>query len=215
MPRRDRPASALAIAAAVFLTGCASGVRPTLVAPPSTVSDPVTAAVLDRLERASTATFTATYDITPTVTGDATTATVIQSGPAQRVTIGTVEFTTDGTTARTCFSGDVECTEGTDEARVSDLSITSRFWGRSAAARLGRVAAQAIGAPTGTTETIAGQAATCASIPVPAPAGSPTDAPQVVYCAIDAGILARYVGADVTIELTSFTTEVDPAQLAG
>ena len=33
----------------------------------------------------------------------------------------------------------------------------------------------------------------------------------VVYCALDAGILARYFGADVSIEMTSFSRDVAEA----
>ena len=215
MPGRIRPAVALLVAAT--LTGCATGQRPTLVAPPSTVGDPVTAAVLDRLDRAQTSVFTATYDITPTLTGETTAATVVQSGDQRRVTIGSVEFFRQGSGARTCFTGNVDCVDGIDEARISDLNITSEFWGRSSAARLGLNAARAVGNPEGSVETIAGQPATCATIPVgtttTAEGGSPVQA--LVYCALDAGVLARYNGADVVIELTSFSESVDDTVLAG
>jgi hypothetical protein len=198
------------------ISGCATGERPTLVAPPSTVSDPVTAAVIERLDRASTATFTATYDITPTSTSETTTATVVQTGQARRVTIGNVEYVRDSEGARTCETGNVGCVEGFDEARVSNLNITSEFWGRSSQTRLGLNAARAVGPPTGSTETIGGQAATCASIPLQSSVSIGDSAVQsLVYCAIDAGVLARYNGADVVIELTSFTNAVDEALLAG
>lgn len=216
MPGRIRPVSALALVALALTTGCATGQRPTLVAPPSTVSDPVTAAVLDRLERADTAVFTATYDITPTLTSEVTSATVVQSGGLRRITIGEVEYFRDGASARTCLSGNVDCVDGLDEARISNLNITSEFWGRSSAARLGLNAARAVGPPSGSTETVAGLAATCAAIPMQA--SQPIDGQAVqslVYCALDAGVLARYSGADVVIELTSFTTTVDETLLAG
>lgn len=206
----------LALVGLTVATGCATGERPTLVAPPSTIADPVTAAVVERLDRAETAVFTATYDITPTSTSETTTATVVQSGPSRRVTIGSVEYVRDPEGARTCETGNVGCVDGFDEARVSNLNITSEFWGRSSQTRLGLNAARAVGTPTGSTETIGGQAATCASIPLQSTVSIDDSAVQsLMYCAIDAGILARYTGADVVIELTSFTNTVDETLLAG
>ena len=38
---------------------------------------------------------------------------------------------------------------------------------------------------------------------------------SVTYCAVDAGVLARYFGADVSIELTAFAPTVDPSRLVG
>ena len=38
---------------------------------------------------------------------------------------------------------------------------------------------------------------------------------SLTYCAVDDGILARYFGADVSIELTSFVPSVDEARLVG
>jgi hypothetical protein len=187
-----------------------------VVAPPSPVADPVWAAFVERLARAPTAVFTATYDITPTSTSETTTATVVQSGQARRVTIGNIEFVRDADGARTCETGNVGCVQGFDEARVSNLNITSEFWGRSSQTRLGLNAARAVGPPSGSTETIGGQAATCASIPLQSSVAIGDSAVQsLTYCAIDAGVLARYNGADVVIELTSFTNTVDEALLAG
>lgn len=211
MAGHTRHVAALVLTCAAVLSACATGERPTLVAPPTIPDDPVAAAVIERLERGSAATFTATYDITPTMTGIPTAATVVQSGDRRRTVIGTVEYLRDGATTRTCFSGDVECTTGFDETRISNLNITHEFWGRSAVARLSLEAGRAVGTTTGRTETIAGVSATCADVVVPAQQGAGT----LVYCAIDAGPLALYNGADVRIELTSFSTEVDETLLAG
>ena len=49
--------------------------------------------------------------------------------------------------------------------------------------------------------TIAGLAATCVSVPLPA--GSP------IYCVLENGLLARMDNGDVNIELTSFSDGVD------
>ncbi len=211
MPGRTRHVATLVITCAAVLSACATGERPTLVAPPTLPNDPVAAAVVERLGRGESATFTATYEITPTSTGTATAATVVQSGDRRRTVIGTVEYLRNGSTTRTCFSGDVECTTGFDETRISNLNITHEFWGRSAAARLSLEAGRSIGATTGRTETIAGVSATCADVVVPAQQGAGT----LVYCAIDAGLLARYNGADVRIELTSFSPAADESLLAG
>ena len=199
-----------AFALTLLLTACATGPRPSLV-DESTVTDTVTQAVLDRLERASSATFTADYEITPSLTGQPTHATVMQMGNQQRVTIGDVDYFTDGTTSRTCAVGGTDCVDSIDEARVSNLSVTSKFWGPSVVSKLELDSARSVDASTGTTDTIANRPATCADVHVPSIDG----VGSVTYCAVDDGVLARYFGADVTIELTSFVPTVDQSQLVG
>lgn len=186
--------------------GCATGERPTLE-PRPVVDDPAAAVVLDRLDRAGSAAFTATYDIIPSTTGETTTATVRQSDGKRRVTIGSVDFVTDGGVSETCATDTdgADCVDFIDDARVSDLNVTHRFWGDASAARLRIDASRRVGFSEGSTATIADRGAACADVPV---LGG-----TVVYCALDAGVLARYFGADVSIELTSFSTTVDEAAL--
>jgi len=211
MPRLPRKPIALAAAAiTLILTACATGPRPTLVDEPAG-TDEVAQAVLDRLARARGATFTADYEITPSLTGEPTHATVMQLGGQQRVTIGNVDYFSDGTLARTCDVGGTDCVDSLDEARISNLSVTSDFWGESVASKLQTDSARSVSASTGRTDTIASRLATCADVHVPSLDG----VGSVTYCAVDDGVLARYFGADVSIELTSFVPSVDETQLVG
>ena len=193
----------------LVLAGCAVGERPTLVEP-VTVNDEAARQVLSRLELADTLTFTATYEITPSLTGQPTTATVVQAGLRQRVTIGDVVYSSDGTTSRTCVASTSECVNGLDDARVSNLSITHAFWSDSIAARLRTDAGRTLAPSAVRPDTIAGRPSTCADLQLPTLNGVGTS----TYCAADEGVLARYSGADVTIELTSFAPTVEESQLS-
>lgn len=216
-PHRDRRrrsfgrTSLLATGTFVLLTGCFTGDRPTLLERP-TIDDPAAQAVIDRLATASTAEFTATYEIAPTQAGEVTTATVTQSGTRRRVTIGGVDFLSDGTVIRTCENNELGCVDFLDDARVSDLNITHRFWGDAFRERLALDASRRIGFSEGSDEMIAGAPAACVAIPVPSTSEM---SGTVEYCALDAGPLARYVGADVRIELVEFAPTADLSTFDG
>lgn len=204
VPRRPTPLRIRAMAvvlAGLALTGCFTGERPVLQAVPQ-VDDAAAQVVLDRLERSDSVAFTATYDVIPTTTGLTTVAVVRQLEGRQRTTIGDIDYLIDAGSGRTCRRDTAQCVDYLDDALISDLNITHRFWSDGIAARLTIDAARRVGFSVGHTETIAGQSAACADVPV---LGG-----QVVYCALDAGVLARYFNADVTIELTSFSSQVDP-----
>ena len=218
MRRRDRQAprrltaSRLArpalfgLAAVGALTGCITGERPTLIDRPA-IDDPAAQAVIDRLGTASSGEFTATYEITPTRTGTATTAQVVQAGTRRRVTVGEIDYLSDGTVNRTCENNDRGCVDFIDDARISDLNITHRFWGDAFRARLELDASRRVGFSEASDATIAGAPAACVDIPVPSSAEL---SGVVQYCALDAGPLARYVGADVRIELVEFVASASP-----
>lgn len=191
------PLAIFAIAAVALLAGCATGPRPTLV-DAVTVNDAAVQTVLDRMVPAEEVAFTATYTITPTISDTSTEATVRQMDGRREITIGNVAFVIDGDVATTCRIETQECVDFVDDAAVSDLNVTHRFWGRSFADRLHVDANRNIGPAEGRLDTIAGQPAACADVPV---VGG-----TVSYCALDAGVVGRYLGADVTIELTSFST---------
>ena len=193
------------LSASSLVTACATGERP-ILEPVAETDDPAAATVIERLDRADAISFTATYEITPTSTAQPTTATVRQLDGRRRVTIGDVDYVTEGGRSTTCLQATGECFDFLDDARISDLGITNRFWSDDFATRLIVDAARRVGFSEGTTETIAGRAAVCATVPV---LGG-----DKVYCALDEGVLARYFGADVAIELTSYSNDVDPATLS-
>jgi hypothetical protein len=189
--------AAIVVGSIFLMTACQTGPRPTVT--DERKSDPSVQAVTSRLDQARTnGDFTATYDITPTMTGAPTAnATITVSENSISIAIGDVLYVIEGGVGQTCNADRTACVEGINDARISDLLITHAFWADSASARLRNDAGRTIGTPQPTSETIAGQPATCVDVPV---AGG-----TVVYCALDAGPLARYRGADTTIELTSFT----------
>jgi hypothetical protein len=198
LPRtRLRQVVAATATAVIVLAGCITGERPELVSE-EPVRDPAVEAVLERLERAGDGTFTAEYDIIPSSTGATTRATVRVSDGRIQVTVGSVDYLVDGPVSRTCVEG--QCVNRIDDARVSNLNITHRFWGDSFAARLRLDAARNLSAGQGRIDTIAGHPATCVDLTV---VGG-----TLAYCGLDDGALARYFGADVSIELVSYSADV-------
>lgn len=200
-PSRPRTIVACALLT-VITTACATGQRPTLT-DPEPVEDGAAATVIERLERPPLGDFTAVYAITPTSGTETTVATISVEGDETRAEIGDVVYASNGTSTTTCDSAGAACDDFANEARISNLGITHTFWQAAFRQRLTTDAGRRIGTSSGSVETIAGQPAACVSIKVP----SSLDAVGTVsYCALDLGVLGRYIGADATIELTEFTT---------
>lgn len=205
-PIRRLRSTVLVVGLMLATAGCITGQRPELESVP-VIDDAAAEAVLERLDRANSVAFTATYDIIPSTTGETTQATVRQLDNQRRVTIGDIDYLIDRESSRTCRLDENVCVDSIDDALVSDLNITHRFWSDGIAARLTIDAARRVGFSDGHVETIADRPAACADVPV---LGG-----VVVYCALDVGVLARYFNADVSIELTSYTDDVDVVALSG
>jgi len=190
---------------ALTLSGCFTGDRPTLAEEATETGDAPADAVLALLDTAGDATFTGEYEVL-TRLGDITTpATVSQNGADRRaVTIGPIRFIVDETGTATCDLDDGECTDTIDVQRISDLQLTTDFYAASAAARLRRDTRLRAGATRASTETIAGQPATCVVVPV--------TGGESTYCALDTGPLARLDAADLKIDLTSYSPTADANQ---
>jgi hypothetical protein len=196
------------VAAAVVLAACATGPRPSFDDAQPTqqaTGDAAIDAVLERLDRVGLEQFTADYTILTRLGGKESTATVVQASDSRRsITINTVRFL-DGTgTASTCDLTTAECEAILNDARVSDVQITHDFYGSSFARRLRVDAGRSLAPARGYTDTIGGQPAACADVPV--------SGGTKVYCALDAGPLARYDGNDVVIELVTLSATPDESK---
>jgi hypothetical protein len=217
LPRHHRSAGATsartlfaALLAALALTACATGPRPSFDADEPTqgaTGDPAIDAVLERLDRVGLEQFTAEYTILTRLGGLESTATVVQGSDSRRsITINAVRFL-DGTgTASTCNLTTAECEAVINDARVSDVQITHDFYGSSFARRLRVDAGRSLAPARGYTATIGGQTATCADVSV--------SGGTKVYCALDTGPLARYDGNDVVIELVTASPTPDESKFA-
>ena len=192
------------LALAVTAVTACSGTRGTLATKAAAVTggdtgtpvgDAAVDAVLGDLETPLSTSFTATYAITRKLGATRATAVVSRGPLATSVTIGDVRYVS-GDVDHTCLLAARTCEDTLNEARISDLGLSSTFW-RDAPARALRVTYGRRAAPAAAgAETIAGQAAQCASVPV----GTGTER----YCALATGSLARWDTAYVTVELTAW-----------
>ncbi|MFN3258451.1 MAG: hypothetical protein ACE37B_22445 [Ilumatobacter sp.] len=202
--------------ASLLLTGCFTGERPSFDdeganrAGTSTGSPDIDA-VAERLDEVAGATFTATFVIETKFGSLTSTGTVVQTSDGQRtVTVERPAATTrysilDGD-EQTCNVLTGECESALNDARISDVGIPHTFYGPSFATRLRVSADRRIGESSAYTSPIAGRDARCVDVQVAG--GTET------FCSLDSGVLARFIGNDVTVELTSYSPDADPAMLA-
>jgi hypothetical protein len=216
-PRHRRPDGAhaarhlvVATIAALALSACATGQRPSFDADEPTqqaTGDPAIDAVLERLDRVALEQFTADYTVLTRLGGKESTATVVQADNSRRsITINDVRFIDGSGAVATCNLLTDECEAVINDARVSDVQITHDFYGSSFARRLRVDAGRSLSPARGYADTIAGQPATCADVAV--------SGGTKVYCALDSGPLARYDGNDVVIQLVASTPTPDETKFA-
>jgi len=190
---------------ALALTACATGARPFFDGDQparAETGDEAIDAVLERLDRATLTEMTADYEILTRLGGTSSAATVVQQPPDRRsITVGDIRFIYDGGPIATCDLTTVECEASINDARISDVGITHRFYAEDFARRLRVDANRRIGDPVPSTTSIAGMPAQCVGVPVSG--GTKT------YCALDTGPLARYDGNDVQIELVAYADTAD------
>jgi hypothetical protein len=156
-------------------------------------------AVLADLEAPMANSFTATYAITRKLGATSATAVVSRGPAATSVTIGDVRFLR-ADTDHTCVLSTKQCDSTINDARISDLGISSSFW-RDAPARALRVTYSRRASPaTKVDTTVAGQSAHCVDVAV----GIGTEH----YCSLATGAIARWDTAYLTVELTGYEPNV-------
>ena len=194
----------------VVASGCALGQRPTIEETPTAVGtmtgDAAIDAVLSRMDQVQSAMFTADYTAVIAFGSTASSISVTQDGrdPSnmkRSVTIGDVRYISQGGTSSTCSVITAECSNGIDAAKVSDTGVTPDFAVGDMAKRLRRDAVVRVGAATASTREVPGGTATCVDVPVTGGVKQ--------YCVFDDGVLARFVGADVTVDVTGYRQVVD------
>lgn len=160
--------------------------------------------VLNRLECVATSTFTADYTILTRLGDIDSVAKVVQASSGRRsITINDVRYVYDNGRTVTCDLVTETCEAIINEARTSDVLLTSEFYAQAMATRLRVDAERRIGDPVASEVEIAGQPALCVALPVTG--GTKT------YCALESGALARFDGSDLLIELTDYSATPDEA----
>lgn len=195
---------------ALTVAGCSLGERPTLDTSPTAAGtmtgDAAIDAVLTLYDDVRSAVFTARYTAILNYGSKSSDVTVTQDGSdaanvRRSVTIGDVRYVTTPGSSSTCSVSTSQCSGGIDPARVSDTGVTPEFTFGDMAKRLRRDSTARIGPTTASTRDMPGGTATCVDIPV---TGGTKQ-----YCAFADGALARFVGADVTIDVTDYRSAVD------
>lgn len=216
MPRA-RSLTSLASAAVVLgsvvgLSACVpSDSRPTLgTAPVDSVSrEPTGIAevdqVLARLDAVDGKTFTASYAIERKLGDLKRTATVVQSPPNTVVQIGDVALFTDAP-QQTCDITKQTCEDGLLEQRISDVGISSRFYGPATAQQLRVAVGRESSSPTFDTTQVGTATVQCIHVPV--------GGGQETYCVNSDGIVALLDTAAEHIELTSYSPDAAASAFA-
>jgi hypothetical protein len=203
------------VATSLLLAGCFTGERPSFedenTIPTEATGNADIDTVLGLLDSVDNSEFTAGYDIETKFNSVSSTGLVVQAaGQRRSVTVDnaarSVRFIVDGQDERTCNLMTAECEATLNDARISDTQLPHTFYGPAFAQRLRADAVRRIGEPTSYDKAIAGQTAQCVDVAVAG--GTKT------YCALASGALAEFIGADVTIELTSYSPEPDTTQFA-
>ncbi len=203
------------LASSALLVGCFTGERPSFkdedAIPAEATGNADIDTVLGLLDSVDNSEFTAGYDIETKFNSVSSTGLVVQAaGQRRSITIDnsarSVRFIVDGNDERTCDLLTAECEASLNDARISDTQLPHTFYGPAFAQRLRADAVRRTGDPTAFEKSVAGQIAQCVDIAVAG--GTKT------YCALASGALAEFVGADVTIELTSYSVEPDTTKLA-
>lgn len=200
-PRR-RALAAVAVVGSLTLTGCFTGQRPTLAEAPTTTGEPAVDSVLALFDAVGASTFTATYAVTTTANGTVTPATAVQSAPTRRsVTIGAFRFVFDGSATFTCDLEFGDCSDTISTDLIADVGVAPDFFAVAPASQLRQDAAAPNGAPEASTREVAGQTATCVTVPL-------TNSTST-YCALPSGALARLEQAEMVVELTAYSAVPD------
>lgn len=207
---RARRAAAVALVGSAALASCFTGERPEFEdetrAPAATTGNAEIDDVLGLLDSVDRSEFTVGYDIETKFNTVSSTGLVVQAiGQRRSITVQnderTVRFIEDAGDELTCDLIAGECEPTLNDARISDTQLSHTFYGPAFASRLRADADRRIADPVAYTKNIAGQTAQCVDIAVAG--GTKT------YCALASGPLAQFVGADVTIDLTSYSPEPD------
>jgi hypothetical protein len=185
-----------------------TGERPSLSTEPieeSSVSDPAIEAVLTHLTepRDGDTPVVADYDVVRKFGGENARAVIARDADRWSLTVGDLRYLDIAGVLSTCDLVSEVCTDGFDEARLSDVLTTTGFATEAAAIRIRRADADALGPVRGSRQRIAGVRATCADIDVPGG--------TVRWCTTPQGLLALQDTADMRIDLVALERRVDPA----
>jgi len=214
---------ALVVAAAVVaLTACQTGERPSFdtsntsgaqgATTTSTTMDDVASSTVEGVPETTVAdanpysalfatsadvSETAVYEVRQTAQQVTATVTVSRMPGRTLVDVRGFQFRDNGGAHETCNVDTQTCEPDYAEQRLSDLQISSGFWGPAIRRELNSpTLASRIGPVTTSDETIAGEPVTCVNVPGP----SRSDR----YCALATGMLAEKDTAAVTIDLVEY-----------
>lgn len=201
------------MAVAAVLTACQTGERPSFDTVPSDSGaapadqddsgpSPELTAFIELLSSPPPPGETATYSIVQATQGVTAAATLVRDSDRTALDVRDAQFRESDGQQETCERASGVCASGYAEQRLSDLQITSGFWGPALRTTLASpTLAARIGPITTFSRTIAGQQATCIEIPGP----SRVDR----YCVLPSGIVATVETAAVNVELTEYRASFD------